>query len=398
VTDELEVAGGEEKRRPVRKRKRRGLIKPRARTSTILLGILTTILVGWVLHVGAGILQPLVIAFLLASILQPVVRGLARWHIPPPATVIVLVVLFFLGAWRLGVVLKYGVQGFLNTPGAPSTPPEGIPETQTNLAMIVEGIVVKMQEASVPEPVIEFVKDSAGGQELREFATGLLGGGFDFTKGLMLVVIYMLFIFAEQAVFRRKITAIAGDNASEVLDTISRGIQRYLGVKTLISLLTGSIAYAVLEALGVRYAYLFAILTFLLNYIPTFGSIIAAIFPTITAFADPAGGSMNKAIIVIVVYLAINVTLGNFVEPKILGRELNLSPLVIIISVVVWAALWGPVGTFLAVPLTAGIQIVLANGKTTRPIAVMMSSGPPKEPKRPRGREAAVADEEEQAA
>jgi predicted PurR-regulated permease PerM len=222
--------------------------------------------------------------------------------------------------------------------------------------------------------------------QLREngnaLARGLVGGTLDFTKGLVLVVIYMLFIFAEQAVFRRKILAIAGHrehDAAVVLDTIGRGIQRYLGVKTLVSFVTGALAYAALVALGVPRALLFGILTFLLNYIPTFGSIIAAIFPTVTAlttYPDQPGVAVG----VVVVYLAINLTLGNFIEPKILGRELNLSPLVIIISVVVWAGLWGPVGTFLAVPLTAGLQIVLASYESTRPVAVMMSSRPPPDP------------------
>ena len=383
---------------PTRRRGRR-LITRRARASTILLGILTTILVGWVLHIGAAILQPLVIAFLLANVLQPVVRGLARWYIPPPVTVIVIVVMVFLGVGRLGIVLQANVSSLLGQDAGVPVDPGRLEEQEAlarkyDLDAIVQKIVEQMRDSSIPEPVVDFMDESLSGDDLRNLATEIIGGSFDFTKGLVLVVIYMLFIFAEQAVFRRKILAIAGDRASDVLDTISRGVQRYLGVKTLISLVTGSIAYAVLVALDVPYAFLFGLLTFLLNYIPTFGSIIAALFPTITALA--VNDTWNAAIVVMIAYLAINMTLGNFVEPKILGRELNLSPLVIIISVVVWAGLWGPVGTFLAVPLTAGIQIVLASGKATRPIAIMMSSGPPREPRRLRGRSAEPDDDDEE--
>lgn len=391
-------SGGGPSSNPGRKRGRR-LITRRTRASTVLLGILTTILVGWVLHVGAGILQPLVIAFLLANVLQPVVRGLARWHIPPPVTVIVIVVLFFFGVARLGLTLQAYGSYLLGKGDVATAVGPGFSEEQEELARkfnlddIVQNIVLQMRDSAVPEPIVDFLDESLSGDDLRNLATEILGGSFGFTKGLVLVVIYMLFIFAEQAVFRRKILAIAGDRASDVLDTISRGVQRYLGVKTLISLVTGSIAYAVLVALEVPYAFVFGILTFLLNYIPTFGSIIAAIFPTIVALA--VNDTWNAAIIVVVAYLAINMTLGNFVEPKILGRELNLSPLVIIISVVVWAGLWGPVGTFLAVPLTAGIQIVLASGKSTHPIAVMMSSGPPKEPRRLRRKQSSIDDVED---
>ena len=407
----------------------------RNRGLMLLVGILTTIALGWVLYVGASILQPLVIAFLLASMLQPVVRGLKRVHVPPAVTVTVIVVLFFLGVARLGVLMQANLAAFFSDATAERVEPAAVVVDEPGEEPVVvvapplelydetaereaagvgsqgageaseqtkrldpfssdqreaieragswDKMVDKLgtllaEKSRMPAEMRDLMVD-----QLREngnaLARGLVGGTLDFTKGLVLVVIYMLFIFAEQAVFRRKILAIAGPrehDAAQVLDTIGRGIQRYLGVKTLVSFVTGALAYAALVALGVPRALLFGILTFLLNYIPTFGSIIAAIFPTITALAtypDRPG----VAVAVVIAYLAINLTLGNYIEPKVLGRELNLSPLVIIISVVVWAGLWGPVGTFLAVPLTAGLQIVLASYDSTRPIAVMMSSRPP---------------------
>ena len=165
-----------------------------------------------------------------------------------------------------------------------------------------------------------------------------------------------------------------------MLDTIGRGIQRYLGVKTIVSITTGALCYAGLIFLDVPWALLFGLITFLLNYIPTFGSIIAGGFPMLTALAVES--SWNKAVWVLALYVSVNQILGAYIEPKILGRELNLSPLVIIVSVVVWAGLWGIVGAFLAVPLTAGIQIILASQERTRPIAVLLSSGPPRDDKR----------------
>jgi predicted PurR-regulated permease PerM len=198
----------------------------------------------------------------------------------------------------------------------------------------------------------------------------------------------MLFIFAEQAVFRRKILAIAGDrkdDARRVLDSIGRSIQRYLGVKTVISIATATLCYIGLTALSVPNAQLYGALTFLLNYIPTFGSIIAGIFPTVTALTStgvdhPFGRAMGVASI----YFAVNLSLGSYLEPKILGRELRLSPLVVVVCVVVWGGLWGVVGAFLAVPLTVILQIFLASQENTRPIAIMLSSGPPRERRRKR--------------
>ena len=118
----------------------------------------------------------------------------------------------------------------------------------------------------------------------------------------------------------------------------------------------------------------FLILTFLLNYIPTFGSIIAAIFPTLTALGT--GAPFSTVVIIMGAYLIINLTLGSYIEPRILGRELNLSPLVVVVSVVVWAGLWGVVGAFLAVPLTSVVQLMLLSSERTRPLAILLSIGP----------------------
>lgn len=430
------------------------------RAQTLLLGIIASILIGWVLHVGAPILKPLVIAFLLASLLQPFVILLARKGIPPALTVVLMVWLLFLGLVQAGLLLNANLQPLFratqNGGAATAPPPEdagppivreggaeparvepqvadpqggekqggdtqgseaeggAIADAQTGAAgagdaATAEGTLDKIREEQEQliqqtggwRSIISKLQAKIGASELDErlrsyairsleqlknetrpedFVGDLALGGFGFITNLVLVLIYMVFIFAEQAVFRRKILAVAGDRreeAAEVLDTIGRGIQRYLGVKTVVSFLTGALCTLVLVALKIPYAPLFGFLTFALNFIPTFGSIIAGIFPTVTAIA--IGSDFTSAILIVITYLAVNLTLGSFIEPRILGRELNLSPLVVVVSVVVWGSLWGIVGAFLAVPLTSAIQICLASQETTLPIAIMLGSGPPKE-------------------
>lgn len=368
-------------------------MRPQSPTATVFLGIVATILLGWVLHVGAGILQPLVIALLLAIMLQPIVRGLARVGIPPVLTVVSLVALLFFGAVQLGVYVESSLRNLFSEDGQSGAPIDPWSAEQGEVARSVGGwrditklLDARLRESSLPEPFANYVSETLTELDAKGLAAELIGGGFGFGKSLMLVLIYMLFIFAEQAIFRRKILSIAGDrqeDAEQVLDTIGQGIQRYLGVKTLISLVTGALCYSGLVALNVPWALLFGVLTFLLNYIPTFGSIIAVIFPVITVVA--MGDPMSKVLAVIVLFLAVNLTLGSYVEPKILGRELDLSPLVIVLSVVVWGTLWGVVGAFLAVPITSAIQLVLASQENTRPLAVLLSSGPPRERWRIRG-------------
>ena len=420
---------------------------PRPQRSLLLiLGMIATVLLGWVLHVGADIIQPLVIALLLGSMLQPVVSWLAKRHIPPAVTVLLLVSGLFFGLLQVGLIVQSNVRAFLGeaaTSETVSVAPEAAPVTpapgegdggdsrlanDSPVAGDADDASSNEGDAASPtsegvgqdEPLLEgplteifdrqqTAMEESGGwagikagirgrieraaqlpEEMRTYALkiwdefdpsglaeNLAVSGYGFVKSLVLVLIYMVFIFAESAIFRRKILTIAGErqtDAAEILDRIGRGIQRYLGVKTVVSFLTGSLCYLVMVALDIPYALLFGVITFALNFIPTFGSIAAGIFPTITALAVEA--SLLKAVLVIVTYLGVNLTLGSFIEPRILGRELNLSPLVVVISVVVWAGLWGVVGGFLAVPLTAAMQIILASNDTTYPIAVMLGSGP----------------------
>ena len=378
------------------------------RALTFLLGIIATILVGWVVHTGGAILKPLVIALLLASMLQPVVIGLKRRGIPPPVTIILMVWLLFLGIVQVGLLFNANVQKFLNSGVDSADASITEPHQETSLdpmagrlellpgqsqedligetggwVDIVNKIETRLTSSGMAESVVRYAAKALRELPVDRMAGDLAIGGFGFVANVVLVLIYMVFIFAEQAVFRRKILSIAGerhDDAERVLNTIGRGIQRYLGVKTVVSLLTGSLCYLVMVALDIPYALFFGFLTFMFNYIPTFGSIIAGSLPTMTALAVEA--SWTKAAAIMGTYLAVNLTLGSFIEPRILGRELNLSPLVVVVSVVVWAGLWGVVGGFLAVPLTASLQICLASQDSTRPLAVMLGSGPPKEKKR----------------
>ena len=403
----------------------------RTRATNALLAILVTILVGWLLHVGAPILQPLVIALLLASMLQPVVRALSRFWIPPFVTVVVLVAALSFGIFRVGVFVQRQATDFLSDSGtsverlqseqelseqgeqirriadqgglpllirlslvANTGDPGGVqPGTEdgeveeATLNTVLSRIDSRIRQSVNNRDLADYLIESRREIDFRGLSAQVLGTGVGFMKNLLLVVIYMLFIFAEQAVFRRKILSVAGRRRAETeraLDSIAHGVQRYLGVKTIASLATGALCYVGLRWLGMQQAELFGFLTFLLNYIPTFGSIIAGILVSLTALAVDTTWHMAAGVALI--YLSINLVIGSYIEPKVLGRELNLSPLVVVICVVVWAGLWGPVGTFLAVPITSAIQIILASHKNTRPIAILLSSGPPREGRRKRKR------------
>ncbi|MBB4265164.1 AI-2E family transporter [Roseospira visakhapatnamensis] len=191
-----------------------------------------------------------------------------------------------------------------------------------------------------------------------------------------LILVYVLFLLIEQRRFDRKLSALLPDPEQEswvraLLGRIQTDIQTYVWIKTLTSVLTGTISYAVLVAVGVDYAPFWAVVIFLLNYIPTIGSLLGVAFPAVLALVQ--FGTPAPFLIVVGVLGTVQVAIGNILEPRLMGQSLNMSPLVVILSLVVWGQIWGVVGMFLCVPLTGMIMIVLSYFPRTRWVAVLLS-------------------------
>ena len=199
---------------------------------------------------------------------------------------------------------------------------------------------------------------------------------FSFLGNLMWVLLFMIFILAEREAFTRRLVRILGDDkASPVLETMARvnqSVQEYLGLKTVISLLTGLLVTVVLWLFGVDFALLWGTLVFIMNFVPTIGSIVATIPPiAITLFQF---GSISKTLLVAILLIAIQVVVGNIIEPKVMGKGLNLSPLVVLLSLIFWGWIWGIPGMLMSVPLTAAIRIALEQIDSTRTVAALISS------------------------
>jgi AI-2 transport protein TqsA len=192
-----------------------------------------------------------------------------------------------------------------------------------------------------------------------------------------IVVIYAGFLFVEQVRFRRKLAIMlgSGDNQERVqavLDQIDHDIRVYIRIKTTLAVITSALAYSVMASVGVDFAAFWAVMVFFFYYIPTVGSILAIVAPatlTLVQFEN-----LTPFLIVLLVFGTIQVVTANVVEPAIMGSTLNLSPLVVIVSLMVWGTIWGVVGMFLCVPITVVSLIVLAQFETTRPIAVLLSA------------------------
>ena len=192
-----------------------------------------------------------------------------------------------------------------------------------------------------------------------------------------LISIYVMFLFLEQRSFGPKIKGMARGNIKEtevlkIIEQIDRDTRKYIGIKTFSSLTTALLSYGVMTWAGLDFAAFWALLIFFFNFIPTVGSILATVFPSILALIQFE--SPSTVGLVIGGILATQILVGNLLEPRLMGNSLNLSPLVILLSLGLWGSLWGVSGMFLCVPITVIAMIICSHFPQTRSIAVLLSS------------------------
>lgn len=196
-------------------------------------------------------------------------------------------------------------------------------------------------------------------------------------SNFMLIAIYVAFLFAAQSSFPKKLDDLFPDiqaraRAIKVGVRIRHSIEKYLGVQTIISLMQTIISFAIMWALGLENALFWALVVFILNYIPIVGGFAAVALPVMFGLVQYE--TLMPIIILAGGLLAVQFVIGNTIQPKMMGDSMNLSALVVVLSLTLWGALWGGVGAFLSAPLTVIIMIILAQFPTTRWIAVLLSA------------------------
>ena len=222
--------------------------------------------------------------------------------------------------------------------------------------------------------IIKSVKSVIGNFEYGTVLGNIANGISSLLGDTFMIVIYALFIFLEEASFKRKLRNVLfkeNNNIQPILIKIENSISNYLRLKTYVSLLTGILSYIVLIIVGVDSAPFWAFLIFLLNYIPTIGSLIATVFPAI--FSLLQFGEFTPFLIVLLAVGAVQVVVGNIIEPKVFGKLLNLSPLVTILSLAIWGKIWGITGMILSVPITVIMIIIFSQFEKTKTIALFLS-------------------------
>jgi len=192
----------------------------------------------------------------------------------------------------------------------------------------------------------------------------------------IIILVYAAFMFSEETSFKKKLTkmfktADEESRTTKILNKVGNSFGDYIRLKTYVSLLTGAVGYIFLAIMGVDSPFFWALLMFLLNYIPTIGSLVATVFPAV--FSLMQFGEFGPFFIILIGLGVIEWVIGNVVEPKIMGNSLNLSPLVTILALIVWGQIWGITGMLLSTPITVVMVIVFSQFENTRRVAILLS-------------------------
>jgi AI-2 transport protein TqsA len=325
------------------------------------LAIVVIFVAGVVLKLARPILIPFILAVFLSYIIDPVLTFLTGCRCPRPAAVVIVLVLMFVFLYLAGVLVYSSGKAFVTE----------LPKYQERLTEVSD-LVQKTADRfkiDIPAAVAGVDANRIGG-----FVLKALGPFMGLLVKLLLVFLFLVFIVAGRGRAEVKIPkAIGAGHAGRVrgiLERINVQVRKYLVIKTVMSLVNGLTVWLVLTVFGVDFAALFGLLAFLLNFIPSVGSVLAAALRV--GFAFFQFGTFWTPFWILVLTSGSDLIMGNLIEPRIMGKGLGLSPLLILFSLLFWGWLWGIPGMILSVPLTAVIKIVCQNISALRPIAVLM--------------------------
>ncbi len=335
----------------------------------VLLLLASTVLVFAGLYFARDFFIPVALAFFIAAVSFPITNWLREHRVPRFLSVLltVMVVFAFLsGIMVVGVLLINDLS-------------EGdrLQQYGNKIYEVALNSGAKLEEwkfEGAQDDIKKLLTPEEIGDYFKQNITILLGGVLDMLKSSFIVLILLVFMLSEARMFARRFESIMeakGPNLQRMLSA-TRDIQKYLGIKTMISIATGVLAGLLCWSAGVDFPLLWGILAFALNYIPAVGSIIAGIPPVILALLMH---DAKHAIALACGYMIINGFLGNFMEPALLGRRFGLSTVVVVVSVLFWGFIWGPVGMLLAVPLTMMVKVALDNSYELRWLGVAIGQG-----------------------
>ena len=313
------------------------------------------------------------------NLLIPFVFALLLWFIVKEITNVLNRVAFIRKSFPMWLkhvftsLIIFSILGFISTILSNSIQhlAKSYNKYQNNIDSLIAEVKTKLNI-----DLVKVVKDHAGDLDFGQILSSVFNSLTDILGNTFMILIYVLFIFLEQSNFKPKLQKVfTGDQQmakiSEILNNIENSIAKYLGLKTFVSLITGVLSYITLLIIGIDSPVFWAFLIFLLNFIPTIGSLIGTLFPAI--FCLLQYGEFTPALLVLGIVGAIQVLVGNIIEPKLMGNSMNVSSLATIIALSFWGAIWGITGMILSIPITVILLIIFSQFPATRSVAIMLS-------------------------
>lgn len=369
------------------------------RAAVVFLGILALIATGFVLYVTKAVFLPLVIALMLSIVLAPIVRRLTIIKVPRIVAIAIVILLIFGLLYLAGLFIYSSIQSLVNI----------FPKYQDKLYDLIrlyedyqreliinlgpqpqEGEGINIPSIIGEEPASNGLPPKASKPPgifsdfnwpatIRGTLLNVSGSFVGFLATIGVIVFFLVFMLMEIPYFSRKIKQAYPRKLTDRLDNIFSDIlnqvARYLSIKILVSFITGLATFILTSSVGMDFPLIWGSIAFLFNFIPNLGSflvnLIIILFGVLQFFPDRWG----SIIVVVIGMTAIQNGLGGFAEPKLQGESLNLSPLIILVSLLFWGWLWGIGGMILAVPLTVTMKIVFNHVSFLKPIDVLMGTG-----------------------
>ncbi|MDY0372033.1 MAG: AI-2E family transporter, partial [Sphaerochaetaceae bacterium] len=340
--------------------------KPTKDAGKTALMVIAIIFIGATLKIADSVTLPLVISLFLFLLFNPLLNKLEKLKVPRWLGVVIAMILLLIMLLAAGWFFFFTIDRLA----------QRLPMYIRRFTVIDAWVAEKL-ELEAGTSFLTYINLDWQGLVLSSLSS-VSGKAINVVSKASLIYIFVLFLLLErQSLIPKLKIAIPsgkGMRLAVLFERINRQISKYLLLKALISLATGVLFYLACLATGLDFAIMWGVLAFILNFIPSIGSIIITLMTIVMAILQFFPNWAN-IIYVAVLMISIQTVLGNILDPRIQGIQLNLSPFVILVSLSLWGFIWGVAGMFLAVPITSIVQIVCANVKSLKPIAVMIGSG-----------------------
>ena len=332
------------------------------RTGNAIIYLASFVVVAAGLKAASVVVLPFLMAVFIAIVATPAINALEKLKFPRALAFALVTAVVFLSLGFIANTVLKTINGLASY----------MPELQSKFKALADHYHHILASRGLIDPNSVSAPADFDINKLFAVLGGFLRSGTELASKSFFVFLLVTFMLFEVQVFSQKVEYFASKNpqTNQIVDTFISNLKRYLAIKSAASFATGVFIFIGLNFIGVPYAPLWGILAFVLNFVPTIGSIIAAVPALLVALLlnDAAACAWTAAL-----YTAVNVVIGNFIEPKFLGKGLGISTLVVLLSLLFWGFLFGIGGMFLAVPLTMSLKIALDANPSTKFIAVLLS-------------------------